>query len=337
MTDDQDAAVSLASIGLPYDSRALNVLGVILRLAEETSQPATSTQIHEAIITEQTDTEITKTWVHRVIKSLLETHLIRSDSEKAYRKRYMTDIGTIVVGLEHLKSQAIIKASEEQKDIAERIRKIESIDTELIGEKMIESITGVKQRLNSRFIRGLDEFHRVTNYSIYQIAKKGDVIRNCMLWVEPFLTEDLPQRIQRLMEAAEKGVEVRYFVTEEFTSAEPSILQTLSPEAIRHFVATFLDLAKSGKKIEFRLYRGPKNTYQFASLNQDRIAFFLTYDPLTAVYFTQDFNPDLIRNCVSTFDEYWEDAPLFFEWIASHSKDERGGDFARIIASVMEK
>ncbi len=337
MAIDREIADKLGLIGLSQDSRALSVLSVILRLTEENSEPVTAGQIHEAISQEQTDTEVTKTWIHRVVKTLTEMKLIRSETEQAYRKRYLTDLGTIVSGLEFLKSQTIEGVMREQKELHSKIQLIESCEPEELGIQLVEGITGSKQRMSSRFIRGLTEFHRVTNFSIYQVAKKGDIIRNCMLWVEPFLTADLGERIQRLVVAAERGVEIRYFVTDEFQSADSAVFQSMEPEKLQQFVVQFLSLLKTGKKIDFRVYTGPKNTYQFASLNQDRIAFFLTYDPLTAVYFTRDFNPDLINNSVSTFDKYWDDAPSFFEWIANHAETEEGGDFAKLVASVMKE
>ena len=337
MTSNQEISEQLASIGLHQDSRALNVLRVMLQLIEENQEAVTTTQIHDAIKKIETQSDVSKTWIHKVIKSLTEMKLVRLESEHSYQKKYITNLETIVTGLELLKSQTMEELEGHQEDLDMKLKQVNACDCQELAENIFESVTGFKQKMISRFIRGLPEFHRVTNYSIYEIAREGDIIRNCMLWIEPFTTGDMMERLERLFVAAQKGVEVRYFVTEDILASDNFLANTIDPSMMKQFISHLVKVEKMGIKLDFRLYTGPKNTYQFASLNKDRIAFFLTQDPLTAVYFTSEFNPDLIENSVSEFDKYWKNAPNLFQWLVSLSKKGEGGQFVDLLADIYGK
>ena len=337
MTSNQEISEQLANIGLHQDSRALNVLRVMLQLIEENQEAVTTTEIHDAIKKIETQSDVSKTWIHKVIKSLVEMKLVRLESEHSYQKRYITNLGTIVSGLEFLKSQTIEDIEDHQESFDLKLKQVNACDCQEIAETLFESVTGSKQKMVSRFIRGLPEFHRVTNYSIYEVAQEGDIIRNCMLWIEPFTTGDMMERLERLFVVAQKGVEVRYFVTEDIVASDSFLVNAIDPSVMKKFISNVAMAEKSGIKLEFRVYKGPKNTYQFASLNKDRITFFLTQEPLTAVYFTSEFNPDLIENSVSEFDKYWKNAPNLFEWLVSLSKKGEGGQFMDLLADIYRK
>ncbi|MGY5875060.1 MAG: hypothetical protein RTU30_04895 [Candidatus Thorarchaeota archaeon] len=319
MSIGRDLASKLSLLGLKtgitQDSRTINVLSVILRTLDKTSQSLAFREIYDALLEDQPDTKLTDAWVHRVIKTLVEVKLLRVESEQAYRKRYYTDLSTITSGLEFIKSQSIEKVREKKEDLDHELEGLNDVDCGIIAEGLVEEVTGLKQKLSSRFIRGLDEFHRVTDFSLYQVAQEGDIIRNCMLWVAPFMTADALDRLSRIFTAASRGVEVRYFITQDILKQDGAIGKAFEASEIQQFLVQFLKLRKEGKNIDFRVYTGPRNTYQFASLNIDRIAFFLTYDPITAVYFTHDFNPELINNSIDTFDKYWENAPSLFDFV----------------------
>ncbi|MGY5852954.1 MAG: hypothetical protein RTU92_05245 [Candidatus Thorarchaeota archaeon] len=300
--------------GMTQDSRTIHVLSVILRSLGKTLQPLTFREIYDALLEDQPDTKLTDAWVHRVIKSLVESKLLRVENEKAYRKRYYTDLSTITSGLEFIKSQSIEKVREKKENLDHELEDLDDVDCGTIAEGLVEEVTGLKQKLSSRFIRGIEEFHRVTDFSLYQVAQEGDIIRSCMLWVTPFMTADAFERIERVIVAADRGVEVRYFVTQDIVAMDSKIASAFGAPAVQEFLVKILELRKEGKRIDFRVYTGPQNTYQFASLNNDRIAFFLTYDPITAVYFTHDFNPELINNSINIFDKYWETAPSLFDF-----------------------
>jgi hypothetical protein len=86
------------------DSRTLSLLKVILRLQQKDAKTLTFARIYDAMINQEIGVKLSKTWVHRVLKSLVDSMLVRVECESAYRKRYYADINTLSAGLEYLKT-----------------------------------------------------------------------------------------------------------------------------------------------------------------------------------------------------------------------------------------
>ncbi|MHA1480778.1 MAG: hypothetical protein ACTSQZ_05100 [Candidatus Thorarchaeota archaeon] len=78
------------------ESRLMSIIGVILRLQEIPPIPLTFAEIYEQFLKENPSSNLTKAWVHRVLKSLVDTQLIRVENPKAHRKRYIADVNTIM-------------------------------------------------------------------------------------------------------------------------------------------------------------------------------------------------------------------------------------------------
>jgi hypothetical protein len=73
-----------------------------------------------------------------------------------------------------------------------------------------------------------------------------------------------------------------------------------------------LELRKSGVKFNVRLYDG-QNTYNQVSFNNDNMALVIAENPVTAIWITRNFNPDLIDNAVRAFDKDWKKAKSFLD------------------------
>ncbi|MCK4565948.1 MAG: hypothetical protein KAU48_01430, partial [Candidatus Thorarchaeota archaeon] len=84
--------------GEHQESRLMSILGVILRLQEFPPIPLTFTEIYEQFQREDLSTKLTRAWVHRVLKVLVDTQLVRVENPKSHRKRYIVDVNTIVTG-----------------------------------------------------------------------------------------------------------------------------------------------------------------------------------------------------------------------------------------------
>ncbi len=245
--------------------------------------------------------------------------LIRIENEQAYRKRYTTDVDTITNGLEFLKTRSIADIKKEQARMEEKQEMIERCDCSTIAETLVGDVTGQKVQLGSRFIRGLDEFYRVSDNSIFAAAQEKDIIRNSLLWLSPFVTH-ATDRIKKMVSAVENGTEIRYLVARNIFEQGNLIGEAVGLKKVQEALGVLVSIYGEGK-IDVRIYDGPKNAYNFTSLNEDRIAFILTQEPLTAIYFTREFNPDLICNSIESFDKLWTAAPSFLEMILSHMKD----------------
>ncbi|MGY5852955.1 MAG: hypothetical protein RTU92_05250 [Candidatus Thorarchaeota archaeon] len=314
---DRETQERLSLFGI--QSRNLSVLTVILKTHISSSEPLTSSAIHDAIKKESVGSDLTKAWIHRVLKSLVEMKLVRVENEQAYRKQYTTDLETITNGLEFLKGISIEDIKKEQVIIEEKQELIERCDCSAIAETLVGSITGQKIQLSSRFIRGLDEFYRVSDNSIFMAAQEKDIIRNSLLWLSPFVTRAI-DRIQKMVSAVENGTEIRYLIARNIFEQGDLIGEAVGVRRLQESLGVLTSIYGEGK-IDVRIYDGPTNAYNFTSLNEDRIAFILTQEPLTAIYFTKEFNPDLILNSIASFDELWDAAPSFLGMILSYMKD----------------
>ena len=293
--------------GTKQESRLMNTLGTILRLQQDPPIPLTFSEIYDQIQKDDPSAKLTKAWVHRVLKQLLDSKLIRLDSPTAHRKRYIADVNTIMAGFEQLKSKRIEDLEENQEKISSELAKITAIDCGRVSREFVESVTGRQETVSSRIVRGVDELHRVLRFNMVEMAGEGDIIRATLLWAGPFLNETAYVRMKRFFEAAERGAEIRYLISTD-------VFQTLEESNVHDYLDTFMGIIKGvielraeGKLFDGRLYSGPK-TYNQVSLNRESMALVIAENPVTATWITRDFNPDLIDNAVETFDKDWNNA-----------------------------
>ena len=308
---DDKTKASLRSLGLMIgsnvDSRTLNLLGAVLRIQENPPVPVSFNRIYESMMEENPGSSLTRAWVRRVLKTLVDANLIRVESEHAYRKKYLADVHTVMAGLEKIKSEALQKLNRQRSVLAQQLDFMTSMDCGSLAENLVEGLTGGKQELSSRFIKGMDEYYRVTNSTIYEPAKEGDIIRCSVMTFAPFV-QGATERADRIFVAAARGVEVRYSVTIEALTHDSSIRSEITSDRPAMTIASFIRSRKEGLPIDIRFNDGPKNTYQFMSLNNDSMAFMISENPLTAAWITRVFNPDLIDNAIASFDLQWEKA-----------------------------
>jgi DNA-binding transcriptional regulator GbsR (MarR family) len=310
MTENDELSRALDLVGLAagdrQESRLKNLLSVILRLQKESSKPLAFSEIYEELLKEEQETQLTKAWVHRVLKSLVDTQLIRLESPNARRKRYIADVNTVMAGLEHLKAQRLHELEGKKVEIDKAVEEVTGLECGTLAQQFVREVTGSTQEISSRIVRGVDELHRVLRYNMLDVAKKGDIIRATLIWVGPFFGGAV-ERVQRFVETAMRGVDVRYMVTPDVLRADEIAQQSVDPEKAIQLIQGLKELRKKGVKFDFRAYVGPKTYFQ-VSLNNDNMALVITEDPMTATWITRDFNPDLIDNAVKAFDRDWKKA-----------------------------
>jgi hypothetical protein len=178
------------------------------------------------------------------------------------------------------------------------------MDCGSLAENLVEGLTGDRQKLSSRFIKGMDEFYRVTNSTIFEMAKEGDIIRCSVMTFAPYL-QGATERVDRIFVAAARGIEVRYSVTIKALIQDGVIRSEITPEALARTIAAFIGCRKENLPIDIRFNDGPKNTYRFMSLNNDSMAFMISENPMNAAWITRAFNPSLIDNAIAHFDSQW--------------------------------
>ncbi|RDE14928.1 MAG: hypothetical protein C4K48_05325 [Candidatus Thorarchaeota archaeon] len=315
MSDNDELREALELCGLVsrdrQESRLLNILNATLRIQIDTPRPPTFSEIHRQIEKDNPNTHLTKAWIHKVLKALIEVRMIRIDNPTTHRKGYIADVNTIMAGLEQLKSQRVKQLEDEMKRIQEHLARVSALDCGTLAQEFVKNETGKQQEISSRVVRGVEELHRVLRYNMLDVAKKGDIVRASMLWLGPFIDENAGNRTMSFVKAAERGADVRYLVTADALKLEEGVglmPDTKSRLALIHFI---LELRKKGIEFDVRFYQGPK-TYNQVSFNNDSMALVISENPLTATWITRQFNPDLIDNAVKSFDRDWKRAKSFF-------------------------
>jgi len=282
----------------------MSILGLILRLQQDPPIPLSFSDIYGQLQQDDPNTKLTKTWVHRILKMLTESKLVRLDNPDAKRKKYIADVNTIMSGFEEIKSKRIETLETQNREIKEEIEKLSALDCGQLSKEFVKGITGRKEEVSSRIVRGVDELHRLLRYNMLDIAGEGDTIRATALWVGPFVDDSTVTRTMRFVEAAERGADIRYLFSTEIFNLARDKGKPLDLKDTFEFLNVIGELRERGKKFDMRLYAGP-NTYNQISFNRENMALVITENPITATWMTRTFNPDLIDNAVTTFDKDW--------------------------------
>ena len=297
-------------MGEEQESRAITVLRAILNTSDTLGEPHSFGEIYDKILASEDKFQPSKAWVHRLLKSLLEDGLIRLESPEAHRNRYIADVNSIANGLEKIKDTQEEKLEKELQKLKTKLSFFSELDVGIIAEQLIEDLTGQQQTLSSRFIRGTQELHRVLKNNIHTRAEKGDILRSNMTWLGS-LGRGSQHRIKKDIEAASRGVEVRWMINSKIFKMDEQIRNQLGKEDLVQLFQLFFKLKRDKVPFNLRVYGG-EEAYNHVSLNRDALAMVITDEPLTATYVTRDFNAELIDNTVNNFDELWSSAiPIF--------------------------
>ena len=294
------------------ESRLINLLNVILKLQKDSPIPLTFATIYNQLQEDEPQSKLTKAWVHRVLKSLVEAQLVRVENPSAHRKQYIADVNTVMAGLEQLKSGRIQLLETQKNEVEQTLVEVTQLDCGVLAQQFVKNVTGTQQKISSRVVHGVEALHRVLKFNMLDVAKKGDIVRATVLWMGPFVDSDTLDRSRKFVEAAERGAEVRYLITMDFFDLEEKAERVFNIKDALVLMAQVRELIKKGAKFDIRIFDGQK-TYNQVSLNKENMALVIAEDPVTATWVTRDFNPDLIDNAVKAFDRDWKKAKSFLE------------------------
>ncbi len=287
------------------ESRSVSLLRTMLRLQSETKEPMEFAEIYDAVIHEE-GMELSKTWVHRLLKGLTDSELVRTEGDRKYRKRFIADITTLVRGLEQLRTQRIEEIQTEVQQLEEETKRVQEIDCGQLAQEIVASITGREEVPRARFIQGIEELDHVLRYEITDIAQEGDVIRATVMHGRAFLEGGI-QRTYKFVRAAERGAEIRYMFRPEFFAMDEELVEKMGQEGIAMFIDEMIRMGMEGIRFLVRVSREPK-TYNQVALNAEKLALIITEEPLNATLLTREFNPDLVQSAIENFDTAWERA-----------------------------
>lgn len=315
MEIDQDIVQALEfcgfKVGDNQETRLMTLLRAILKIQRDPPVPLRFKEIYESLMCEEPGTDLSKAYVYRVLKSLVDSKMIRLDNPKSRGKKYIADANTLMAGLEYLKSKKITELETEIAAMQSQLKKINSLDCGHIAQEVVKGITGREQEVSSRIVRGVDELHRVLRYNMLDVAEKGDIVRATMLWAGPFI-EGSGERTRKFIEAVARGVEVRYLVSTDLFKFDSNLEKSFDRGPFLEIIQRVHELRSRGLRFDVRLYLGPK-TYNQISLNDQSMVLILTENPMTATWMTRRFNPDLIDNAVASFDKDWSASKSILE------------------------
>ncbi|TFF96089.1 hypothetical protein EU546_02075 [Candidatus Thorarchaeota archaeon] len=315
MDIEEDIVEALGILGLDVgekqETRPVSLLRAILSIQQDPPVPLKFQDIYDGLMREDPSAKLSKAYVHRVLKSLVDSKMIRVGSPKSRRKKYIADANTLMAGLEYLKSRKTVEIEQAISALKTQLDKMDSLDCGHAAQEMIRGFTGREQEVSSRIVRGVDELHRVLRYNMLEVAEEGDIVRATMLWAGPFI-EGSSERTKKFVDAAARGVEVRYLVSTDLFRFDSDPSAPLQKEAFHGIIQQVHQLRAKGLKFDVRLYLGPK-TYNQVSLNNQGMVLIVTENPVTATWMTRQFNPDLIDNAVAAFDKDWERATSILE------------------------
>ncbi len=135
------------------------------------------------------------------------------------------------------------------------------------------------------------------------VAHKGDLVRVTIVSSSPFLDEQ-DEVIDEIARAAHNGAEVRCLIVARLERA------LFNAAALRHKGKRTGGLKSTEEQelgIEVRAYDGP-NPYHAVTYGNQCMALVVSEDPVTVTWITRDFNPDIIDQSISVFDDLWQDA-----------------------------
>jgi len=328
---------SLRILGLEssdaQQSRLVDTLKTVLNLNLESEHPLSFAEIFTAVNKTQDKAEITRAWLHRLLKDLVEKGLVQIEDESTTHRKYICGINSLIFGLRKMKSDAIVDFTRQIQESESKIEILQTLNTNNVAQQLFEGLTGRAEIPGSRYLRGLDEFHQVTDDTIYKIAKRGDIIRSSVLDVSSFVNA-VDKRIDRLFTTAKTGADIRYAVALEAFQISKEEMSKIPEEWVLGFIGSLLKF--QGKGLDFRFLRPGVKRYQFVSLNDGVMALMITDDPVTAAWVTSEFNSDLINNAIEAFEEDWKHA-LPIDELNADNLEKLGVSEENFIVSLLER
>ncbi|MHA2140114.1 MAG: hypothetical protein ACXADC_04650 [Candidatus Thorarchaeota archaeon] len=298
-------------VGSEQESRPVAILRTLLKIQGNPPVPRGFADIYDSILNENPEGKLSKAWVHRVLKPLIEDKLVRVEGQSRQHKRYIADVNTIMTGLEQLKTNRLHEIDEAIGALQTNLDDIIKLDCGVLAQQLVKALSGREQTPTTRIVRGVEELDRVLKYNVTSVAKKGDIIRATVLWLTPLLKggED---RMMKFIDAAKNGADIRYLVTIDILGEQELVDREMDSKKMKVLVQGILKMREAGLKFDVRLFPGIR-TYSQVSLNNQSTALVITENPLTATWLTREFNPDLIDNAVVSFDKHWNSAKSIFE------------------------
>jgi hypothetical protein len=304
LSSSQKLERSLRQLGFDQDTRALSVLRAMMKIQSTPPRSLDIAEIHDSLMQVEPGTALSKAWVRKVMQQLLDMQMIRVENESDSRRKYISDVDTIVAGLEQLKGQTLTDLEKHRRALKDELDRLSAINLGDLARSITGEIVSKIEQPSSKLLKGLEAYRDFTNTEIYARAGPGDVVRLAQLWLKPF-TGSITERIEYILGAAERGADVRYRITAGILSANDFLTASVRKDKLVEFFVRASAQRQKGMNIDVRIHPARTPTYHFSSLNEDSMVMLLSEDPLTAMWLSRNFNPDLIQTAIASFDRTW--------------------------------
>jgi hypothetical protein len=280
------------------EKKRVNVLAALLRSVLDKGEPIQYDELIQVLTNIEDGVEQNKSLIYRHLTGLEEDGLIVVDRTK-YRHTYWTEF--------HLMRKSFERRRKELEEIKyskirglKQIRNLlESTEAREIANHLIQRMTGKRQvRSLPRSAQGPESTYWLIDTEVYAKARKGDVIRFTMDWINPQFEQEM-QRHLKGEELLEKGVEIRSLLSKE----------SLEDDTVYDRRAlVYNEWMSQDWKLHVRIKLDSDRAYQFVSLNDDGIILIVSEHPLTSVWIPKSDNPQLVKDAIMRFDADFERA-----------------------------
>ncbi|TXT54965.1 MAG: hypothetical protein BAJATHORv1_50218 [Candidatus Thorarchaeota archaeon] len=281
------------------------ILQAMLLAQNQGVSPLTSKIVHRTLL-QSFGSSLSRAWVQRTLKKMEDLGLVKTETEGTYRKHYSIDINSIVAGFERLRQQHIALIQDQKGSLDKQLQFLNELNCSQLAKEFLEFYTDKEHVLSARFLKGIDEIHHTIDEISESEGKPGSTIRVILQWMRSIL-EGSENRMQKYLRSAMRGIEVKYLVGPELLKIDLKEDTDFPLEFFQKMIYSLAEFRFRNIPFKVRLYEGAR-TYSHFTIDSDRTVLIITENPMTAIYVTRGFNPDLIDNVCETFDEAWENA-----------------------------
>ncbi len=301
----ENLSLDLERIGVHLSAPEIQVLGAMLKAANETQGEITFQQIH-ANITSEKGKAPSKAWVYKCISNL-ESNQFITVNRLGKPRHYTATIETIMAGLANSRSRQLGILGDERKELSENLKSLEGTDMQDVASVIIGIMTGRKPKLTSGHIEGRDNVRLAMIRELCANTSPGDVLRLTeganLLDLSPASSGPVEKA---LLEAVQNGLTIKALLTSQMPQGQ-------GPASLASFLSKTSSLVVRGildGRLQLRATPQHTSTYRMLCLNEEKMILFMSKAPYpdSAALIYRDDNPIMVDDAIATFDRLWESA-----------------------------
>jgi DNA-binding PadR family transcriptional regulator len=297
----------LDGIGVVMSKSEEDVLAAILETCKNQNS-ATFDDI-QTLLAENGSKKMSKQWIYQCLSNLDEAGFIQA--VRGFPQdptKYVASILTLRAGLKKAQTEKSQRLDQEERKLSEDIKKLESLEPSRLAHRLIESFTEESQGSSPIVVQGITSVRNIFQTEILENSNRGDIVRLGGRFSFIDLQHPGESSVElKIIEKSIEGVVIRALIQ----IGKDQIDDALE-ENIDFFLSmreVIIESIKSGY-LELRVIPMENSTYQFVSLNSEKMLLFLTgtKQPDTVALFTRHNRSVLLDDAIGSFDQLWAKA-----------------------------